>query len=86
MSSFDLPPETTQFLDGLVARGEFASRDEAVVAAVHLMRLRRERLEALKGSLQEASDQLDAGDVGAFSLEEILAEGRRLYAAQHAAK
>ena len=56
MSSLNRPPETTQFLDGLVARGEFGSRDEAVVAAVHLMRLRRERMEALKASLQEASD------------------------------
>ena len=86
MSSLNRPPETTQFLDGLVARGEFGSRDEAVVAAVHLMRLRRERMEALKASLQEASDELDAGDVGTMSLEEILAEGRRLYAERHATK
>ena len=86
MSPLDLPPDTLQYLDELVSSGEFTSRDKAIVAAIELLRLRHERMETLKASIQEASDQLDAGEIGTRSLEEILAEGRRILAERHVAR
>lgn len=78
--SLSLPPDTLSFVDQMVASGRYASRDEVVVAAIDLMKRKREQMRALQDSLDEAAEQLENGDVSTLSLEELLAEGRRLFA------
>lgn len=54
--SLELPAETTQYVEGLVAEGHFDSKEAAVTEAVRLLKLERLRVEVKKGI-----DQLEAG-------------------------
>jgi putative addiction module CopG family antidote len=78
MSSLNIPVETLHFLDSLVAQGEYASRDAAVVAAVDQMRRRRQKLQELRDSIEEAIN--DPEPARPVALEEILTEARRVFA------
>ena len=78
--SQSLSPENEAYVDGQVAVGAFASRDEAIDAGVALLRKR----EALVQLLQESRTQLDNGaytdyddDSLAARFEELKAKAAR---------
>ncbi|MBC8350835.1 MAG: CopG family transcriptional regulator [Planctomycetes bacterium] len=65
-----LPNDAMQFVEGLVASGEYESTDEAVADGVRLL-MSRQRLRA---DIQKGIDELDAG-LGVDG-EEVFAELR----------
>lgn len=54
----DLPPEATQFIQGLVASGEYNTPEEAVVDGIRLLMNRQK----LRADLQKGIDELDSGE------------------------
>ena len=65
-----LPSDTMQFIEGLVASGEYESADEAVADGVRLLMNRQQ----LRADIQKGIDELDAG-LGVDG-EEVFAELR----------
>ena len=82
--SVSIPSELGPFIDDLIACGEYPSVEAVVREALVQLRERRLKFEELKSSLREAQDELDRGEGTPFDVEEILAEGRRIYAARNA--
>ena len=52
-----LSPEAVQFVEGLVASGQFQSADEAVAEGVRLLMSQQQ----LRAEIQKGIDELDAG-------------------------
>lgn len=81
--SITLTPDLEQFVQKEVATGRYSSPDEAVCAAVRLMRDRK--LEDLRAAIDLADAQVAAGKCTTLNdeeelrrfMEEIKAEGRR---------
>lgn len=78
-----LPPEFVPFVDGLVAAGSYSTADDVVRAALEQMRDRQTEFEAFKASVIEADEEIARGEGITFDVEEILAEGRQMYAQKH---
>lgn len=55
--NIDLPADAAQFIEGLVASGEYPSADEAVAEGVRLLMSRQQ----LRSEIQKGIDELDAG-------------------------
>lgn len=55
--NIDLPPDAVQFVERLVASGQYESTDEAVAEAVRLLMGRQQ----LRADIQKGIDELDAG-------------------------
>ena len=76
-----LPPEFVAYIDGRVSRGDFESREEAVLAGVARLReddeAERERLRAM---IQEGIDAADRGEL--LDGEEVMRELRDRFAAE----
>ena len=66
----ELPLDAKQFLDGLVASGEYGSADDVVADGVRLLMSRK----FLRADIQKGIDELDAG-LG-FDGDEVFAESR----------
>ncbi len=81
--SFTLPAETLHYLDQLVEAGAFSSRQDAVVAAIDLMRRQKERARQFREEFEESIAQSDAGEVAPIDLDDILAESRRVFEQRH---
>ena len=67
--SQSLSPENEAYVDGQVASGVFASRDEVIDAGVALLRKR----EALVRRLQESRRQLDNGEFADYDDDSLAA-------------
>lgn len=65
-----LSASAIQFVEGLVASGQFASAEEAVAAGVQLLKNQQQ----LRAEIQKGIDDADAGRV--FDGEEVFAELR----------
>ncbi len=81
--SLTLPAETLHYLDQLVEAGAFSSRQDAVVAAIDLMRRQKERARQFREEFEESIAQSDAGEVAPIDLDDILAESRRVFEQRH---
>ena len=81
--SFSIPTEFVPFVDQLVSTGAYPSVDAVVFKALQRMREEQSELEELKRSLSEAQNELNLGEGVPFDVDEILAEGRRQFAARH---
>jgi antitoxin ParD1/3/4 len=55
--NIDLPVDAAEFIEGLVASGEYQSADEAVADGVRLLMSRQQ----LRAEIQKGIDELDAG-------------------------
>ena len=66
----DLPNDAAQFIEGLVASGEYQSADEAVADGVRLLMSRQQ----LRAEIQKGIDELDAGQ--GIEGEKVFAELR----------
>ncbi len=55
--NIDLPPHAVQFIEGLVASGQYRSADEAVAEGLRLLMSRQH----LRADIQKGIDELDAG-------------------------
>ncbi len=55
--NIDLPADAVQFVEGLVASGQYESTDEAVAEGVRLLMSRQQ----LRAEIQKGIDELDAG-------------------------
>jgi len=55
--NIDLPPDAVQFIEGLVASGQYRSADEAVAEGLRLLMSRQH----LRADIQKGIDELDAG-------------------------
>ena len=66
----ELPTDAVQFVEGLVASGQFASADDAIAEGVRLLMSRQQ----LRADLQKGIDELDAGQ--GINGEEVFAELR----------
>ena len=53
----DLPADAVQFIEGLVASGQFPSADEAVAEGLRLLMSRQN----LRAEIQKGIDELDSG-------------------------
>lgn len=56
--NIDLPGEASQFIEGLVASGEYKSAEEAVTDGVRLLMSRQQ----LRADIQNGIDELNAGE------------------------
>ena len=65
-----LSPDAMEFVEGLVASGEFESAEAAIAAGVQLLRGQQQ----LRAEIQKGIDDADAGRV--FDGEEVFAELR----------
>ncbi len=65
-----LNPDAVQFVEGLVASGQFESPEAAVAAGVQLLKSQQQ----LRAEIQKGIDDADAGRV--FDGEEVFAELR----------
>jgi Arc/MetJ-type ribon-helix-helix transcriptional regulator len=74
--SQSLSPENQAYIDGQVAGGAFASRDEAIDAGVALLRKRDE----LVTRLQESRRQLDNGEFTEYDDESLATRFEQLKA------
>ena len=63
-----LSPDAIQFVEGLVASGQFESAEDAVAAGVQLLKNQQH----LRAEIQKGIDDSDAGRV--FDGEEVFAE------------
>jgi putative addiction module CopG family antidote len=54
--SITLPPDIEAFVEREVSTGEFASRDELIVAAVELMRRRKTDLAQLRAEIEKGME------------------------------
>jgi antitoxin ParD1/3/4 len=77
-----LPSEFVPFVDELVAAGSYSTATDVVRAALSQMRERQTKFEELRASLVEAQAEISRGEGAPFDVDEILAEGRRIYAQQ----
>jgi len=66
----ELSPEASQFVEGLVAAGQFRSVDEAVAEGVRMLMSQQQ----LRAEIQKGVDELDAGQ--GIDGEEVFAELR----------
>ena len=57
-----LSPELEQFIQTEVASGKYANPDEAVTAAVGLLRQRERKLDELRREIQIGHDALERGE------------------------
>ena len=55
--NIDLPAEAAQFIEGLVASGQYRSADEAIADGIRLLMTRQQ----LRADIQKGVDELDAG-------------------------
>ena len=55
--NIDLPSDAIQFIEGLVASGQYKSADEAVADGLRLLMSRQH----LRADIQKGIDELDAG-------------------------
>ena len=55
--NIELPADAVQFVEGLVASGQYKSANEAVAEGVRLLMSRQQ----LRAEIQKGVDQLDAG-------------------------
>ncbi len=55
--NIELPSDALQFVEGLVASGEYESANDAVVEGVRLLMARQQ----LRAEIQKGIDELDAG-------------------------
>ena len=55
--NIDLPSDAVQFIEGLVASGQYRSADEAVAEGLRLLMSRQH----LRADIQKGIDELDAG-------------------------
>jgi antitoxin ParD1/3/4 len=55
--NIELPEDAVQFVEGLVASGQFASADEAVTEGVRLLMSRQQ----LRADIQKGVKELDSG-------------------------
>jgi len=81
--TFALPPNALHYLDQLVQAGDFRTREDAVVAAIDLMRHHRERGKRFRDEFEESIAQSDAGEAAPINLEELLTECRRVFEQRH---
>lgn len=56
--NIDLPAAASEFIDGLVASGEFQSAEEAVAAGIQLLISRQQ----LRADIERGIDELDRGE------------------------
>jgi putative addiction module CopG family antidote len=80
--SDSIPAELGTFVDDMIASGAYPSREAVIGDALRQLRERRLRFESLKESLRAAQDEIARGEFEEFDVDEILAEGRRMYAAR----
>lgn len=71
-----LPAESSQFIDGLVASGQYAIVNEAVADGVRLLMSRQQ----LRAEIQQGIDELNAGEgiEGTKVFEELRARAEKL--------
>ena len=69
--NIDLPPDASQFIQGLVASGEYDSPEEAVAEGIRLLMGRQK----LRADIQKGIDELDAGQ--GIEGEQVFAELRQ---------
>ena len=81
--TFTLPPESLSCLDQLVEAGAYPSRQDALIAAIDLMRRHSERVKQFRNEFEESIAQSDAGEVAPIELDDILAESRRIFEQRH---
>jgi antitoxin ParD1/3/4 len=72
-------PEAAAFVDERVAAGNYARADEAVAAALKLLKENREEIEEIRALLIEAEE---SGYVEDFDFDEFLREPRAEYGAK----
>jgi antitoxin ParD1/3/4 len=74
--NIQLPAEASQFIEGLVASGQYATVNEAVADGIRLLMCRQQ----LRVEIQQGIDELDAGEgiEGAQVFQELRARAEKL--------
>ena len=64
-----------------LATGQYGTTDDVLLAAVRLLRERRQRIDELRREIQPALERLDRGEGDSVDMEEVKAEARRRFKA-----
>ena len=67
----DLPPDLEAFIDARIAAGEYASADEAIRAAIDLLRQRDQARAKLNALIDEGYESLERGE-RTYTVEEAM--------------
>ena len=78
----EIPPEFTDFVQGIIASGDYRSEAEVVVEALRVLQQREQRLQELRQEIQPALERLDRGEGKELDLEEVKARGMTEVGAQ----
>ena len=62
-SAIEIPEDLWDFVQEQLRSGQYASASDVIRDALSVLRLRQERLSALRSALAIGIEQLDAGDV-----------------------
>jgi len=78
-----LKPELESFIDEQIRRERFASRDEAMNAAVELRRRQQEAIASTNATLDRGLDDADAGRLNTWDADQVKRLGRDELARRH---
>ena len=76
------PPDVQEFVEQLVAAGEYGNEGEVMIAGVRALRELKQRHEALRQDIQVAIDELDQGEGEPLDMDAIKTEVAENYRAR----
>ncbi len=73
--------QNEQFVQSLIALGEFSTSDEVIDAAVERWRTQRDEFAALRAKVQLGIEELERGEGAPLDVEDVIARGHERLAA-----
>lgn len=71
----NIPPELEEFVNAVVASGEFKTEGDVVAEGLRLLRQRSQQIQELRSELEPAIARLAAGQCREIDMEEIKSRG-----------
>lgn len=75
--------QNEQFVQSLIALGEFSTSDEVIDAAVERWRTQRDEFAALRAKVQLGIEELDRGEGAPLNVEDVIPRGQERLATRN---